>query len=85
MVEKIVAEDVLNKLQQYENVARQYQEFFNQEELGALFDRKADLELVCRLQESKANKAELSKIFQQFENMRLKLQYITVFQAELAE
>jgi hypothetical protein len=51
--------------------------------LGALIDRKADLELVCRIQESKANKAELKSVYKEFEALRLKIQYLTVLQTEL--
>jgi len=36
-------------LKEYENVAKSFKQFFGQEELGALIDRKADLELFRRL------------------------------------
>ena len=47
---------------QYEEVVRAFSQFFNQEEIGAIIDRKADLELVSRIQDLKANKTEIPVI-----------------------
>jgi hypothetical protein len=69
----------LDKLKDYESVANQFKEFFNQEELGALLDRKADLELVCRIQDCKANKTEIQNMMKEFEAIKTKIQCITVF------
>ena len=44
------------KLEQYDRVAAAFQKFFNQDELGEILDRKADIELIQHLQDSKATK-----------------------------
>ena len=40
-----------DKFKKYEKIAKSFEEFFNQEELGSIIDRKADLELIKRLQD----------------------------------
>lgn len=38
-----------NKMAKYEKVTEAFSQFFNQEEIGAIIDRKADIELFRRL------------------------------------
>ena len=47
------------KLHQYDEVQRKFQTFFNAEELSAVIDRKADIELINRLHDVKANQTEI--------------------------
>lgn len=54
MDNKLLVRDLVNtelefKLQSYEQVVKAFKQFFDQEELAALLDRKADIELVSHL------------------------------------
>ena len=44
-----------NKLIKYNKVSQQFQQFFDKDELGQLIDRKADVELINRLNGQKAD------------------------------
>ena len=48
-LDSMIGQHVEQKLHRYEAVATSFEQFFNQEELGSLMDRKADLELVRRV------------------------------------
>lgn len=41
--------EMANKMGKYEKVTEAFSQFFNQEEIGAIIDRKADIELFRRL------------------------------------
>ena len=43
-------------------MARSFEAFFSQDELGSLLDRKADIELIRRLQDAKAEKIDVNVI-----------------------
>ena len=47
------------KFEKYKDVANRFEAFFDQEELGSVIDRKADIELIKRLQDLKAEKQEV--------------------------
>ena len=47
---------IKNSFGKYESVAREFQKFFNKEELSTAFDRKADIEMINELNQSKATK-----------------------------
>ena len=49
VVNKSIVENITTKFKHYDNVAKSFQQFFNQDELGSLIDRKADLELITRI------------------------------------
>lgn len=53
---KIVVEE---KFHNYEKVYKAFQKFFNSDELDFIISRKADIELVERMQDSKAQKSDL--------------------------
>ena len=72
------------KLQKYSAIALSFEQFFNQEELGSLLDRKADIELIRRLQERKANREELSGFQGQLDECNRKLKHMSVFTQEVA-
>ena len=69
---------VLARLKDYEKVAEQFAQFFNQEELGALIDRKADMEIVRRLHDSKAENTELEGVRRGLPDIEKKLKHIAV-------
>ena len=48
-------------------------------------DRKADLELIRRVQESKANRDELEHLQKVVHDFNAKIRHISVFQSELAK
>lgn len=48
-------------------------------------DRKADLELIRRIQEQKAERTELGRSDAAINGMNIKLKHISVFQAEVAK
>ena len=62
IIEKSCELELKNQLDKYEKVTKSFEQFFNQEDMGALIDRKADLELVKRLQETKATKSEFQQM-----------------------
>ena len=53
---KIVVEE---RFHNYEKVCKAFQKFFNSDELDYVISRKADIEHVERMQESKAQKSDL--------------------------
>ena len=84
IIEKSCELELKNQMDKYERVTKSFEQFFNQEDMGALIDRKADLELVRRLQETKATKVEFQQLTTSLENLNLKLKHISVLQSELA-
>jgi hypothetical protein len=73
------------KLEQYEKVRTSFEPFFDAEDLGSLLDRKADLELIRRIQEQKAERTELGRSDAEINGINIKLKHISVFQAEVAK
>ena len=65
-------------------MVRAFSQFFNQEEIGAVIDRKADLELVSRIQDSKANKVEIPVLQNQIDALNNRIKHISVLTSELA-
>ena len=55
MVGISIDEKLFFKLKEYEHVTRSFSSFFGQDDLASLLDRKADIELISRLQDQKAN------------------------------
>lgn len=48
----VVCTDIINdKLKNYEKVTKSFQKYFCQEDLGSILDRKADLDMITRLQD----------------------------------
>lgn len=66
-------------------VANGFKQFFGQDDLGSILDRKADLELIRRLQEQKANKEDLGTFQNMVDDTNTKLKHITVFMSEIAK
>ena len=62
MVQKDVELQLSIKMEQYDTVAKSFEAFFNSEELGQIIDRKADLELIRRLQNTKANQVYVKQL-----------------------
>ena len=52
--------------------------FFDQEEIGALIDRKADIELLSHLEEKKANVKDISTLHSLFLRLDEKMKYLSV-------
>lgn len=50
------------KLKNYERVAKQFSQFFDEDELGQIIDRKADVELINRLNVQKADNSKLHNL-----------------------
>ena len=50
-----------------------------------MLDRKADLELINRLQETKATKAQLKMMTKLIEALNVRLKHLSILQAELAK
>ena len=85
LIDKICGEEIERKLGHYERVTKAFSQFFNQEDIGALIDRKADLELVRRVQDAKASRQELKNVHKMAELLNVKLKHVSVLQAEMAE
>ena len=54
-----IVEMVREKMQRYERVEHMFSKFFDIQELEATFDRKADIELIHELNNSKATKVDV--------------------------
>ena len=61
-----------------------FTQFFNQEELGALIDRKADLEIVRRLHEQKASVRDMNNLQRALKEVDVKLKHMCVLQSDIA-
>ena len=89
VVNKSIAENLETRFKHYESVSKQFSQFFDQAELGSLIDRKADLELISRIQEQKADKGEMGTVAQDLEeaveDFDLKLKHMAVFISELSK
>ena len=59
LIAKMVESELLNKLNSYEQVVHSFSKFFDTDELAAVLERKADMELVRRLRD---NKAEINDV-----------------------
>ena len=60
-------------------------EFFNSETLAQVIDRKADIELINRLQDSKANQSSIDEFNNNLTEINDKLQHLTLFTNEIAQ
>ena len=58
----MVHTELLSKLDSYEQVVKSFSKFFDTDELAAVLERKADMELVRRLQDNKAEANDLTYI-----------------------
>lgn len=77
-VQEVIAASIQNQMEakykEYQRVADGFSQFFGQDELGSILDRKADLELIRRIQDQKANKQEMAEFTSMVEDSNLKLQ-----------
>lgn len=71
-------------MKKYGQVVKNFQQFFDQDDFVQLLNRKADLELIRRLQHQKANREELQSFNQLISEMDFKIRHLSVFQQELA-
>ena len=62
MIDNTVENILTTKLEKYDMVTKRFQQFFDQEDLGALIDRKADIEIVRRMNDVKADVTEVDSI-----------------------
>ena len=84
MVKNLVDGELEVKLRAYEQVVTAFKQFFDQEELAALLDRKADIEFVSHLQEKKAEQRDVRAVDAFCKQLYLRLKHLSVLQAELA-
>ena len=52
--------------------------------MGCILDRKADLEIVRRVNDSKANKIDMDNVGQMINEINEKIKHISVYNQELA-
>ena len=71
--------------EQYDKVAKSFQQFFSVEELGSLLDRKADLELIRRINAQMATKIDMQGVAATISEINQKLKHMSVFQSELSQ
>ena len=84
IVESNIQIQVNNRFEQYDRVTNNFKQFFDQSDLGELLDRKADLELIRRINNVKADKTELSDYNDILDGFNHKIRHISVFTSELA-
>lgn len=75
---------IKKSFQKYENVAKEFQKFFNKEELSAAFDRKADIEMINELNQFKATKTQIEETKKLIDNLNFRLKHISIVQREIA-
>ena len=61
------------KYREYQRVADGFKQFFGQDELCSILDRKADLELIRRIQDQKANREEMAEFTGMVDDANAKL------------
>lgn len=69
-----------NKLKNYNDVVKKFNQFFDQDDFVQLLDRKADIEFIRRLQEQKASKDEIKSFSKILSEMDFKIRHLSVFQ-----
>jgi hypothetical protein len=69
----------------YEKVAKQFSQFFNTEELLTTLNRKADIELIERLQATKAPKTDLQETNGLIDACNLRIKHLSILMTELAK
>lgn len=80
------AEKILyNRLQKYENVTKNFQRFFNVDNMFLQFDSKAEMRDVERLVAKHATKEDLRRLDQVVEAVYHRLKHLSVLQSELAK
>ena len=72
------------RFREYDKVYKNFKQFFDQGDLGALLDRKADVELLRRINHAKAEKSELLEYETIMDNFNQKIRHISVFISELS-
>lgn len=77
-IENLVETKATSKLKMYEHVTKNFQQFFDQEDLGALIDRKADIEIVRRMNDKKANNCDIEGIYNLIEQLGKRLKEVSV-------
>ena len=66
-------------------MAQAFSKFFDTDELAAVLERKADMELVRRLQDQKADDHEMKILKKNLKSINDRLKHLSVVQSELAE
>jgi hypothetical protein len=85
LIDELCTKITTNKLSQYDRVAKSFTRFFNQDELGQILDKKADLELIQRLQDTKATKVELNYLSSLIDALNGRIKHLAILQAEIAK
>jgi hypothetical protein len=75
---------VRDKMANYERVERQFSKFFDIEELESHFDRKADMELIQEINNSKATNNELKIVQGHIEKLNERIRQVAILQNEIA-
>ena len=68
----------------YEKVYRSFQRFFDDDNLMIQFERKANLNMVKKLDEEKADRTELNVTKVMIENVNDRLKHVSIIQNELS-
>lgn len=84
-IERLCGDAVDQKLSLYDRVAESFQRFFGQDELQQVLDRKADLELVQRLQDTKATKQEITYQSSLIDALNVRLKHMSILISEIAK
>jgi hypothetical protein len=77
--ESFCLDTVTLKLEEYASVVKKFEMFFDQDEVAQLLDRKADIELVTRIQVQKANKEDFNRCLDMLADLDFKLKHLGVF------
>ena len=84
LVATTVDDVVQEKMKRYDAVARNFERFFNYEELEVQFAEKANVSDLASLHENKADRQDLESLHQGLVDFNEKLKHISVFLTEVA-
>ena len=82
-IDSICERVMKQKFSSYDHVMKNFQGFFDVEELNSQFLQKADIEMINDLNISKIDKAEMSQYDGKIESLHERIKHISIIQAEI--
>lgn len=81
----MVKHEVAYKLDSYEKVTKQFQKYFNTEELQSTLEGKADLRMIESLRQTKAQKSDVTEVQNLLSALNVRLKHVSILMAEMAK
>lgn len=77
-------DEVRHRLIQYENVTRQFQKYFDSEDLNLALSRKADTALLDQIQEQNASINDIMETQNNLATLNVRLKHLSILTSEVA-